>query len=1148
MILSRSSRLAPAFLALLLSPAFAQPTPQPRVQPGGPQPGDLERVFGPDGAVLVPYDELLRLIRGETPTPVDPPVTDLRPPSGFALVGAAVGARVDEGVVRCEATVDVDLVGRGGWTLVPLGLEQAALESATVGGQPAIVGQTHLLAQRIPAAERPASIAGYGVLLQGTGRRTLKLAFTLALQKKPGQAGFELSLPGAALTKVSLAVPQASRDLSVEHALAHQPASEGVVSAFFEAGAKARFAWTPRPSAAVRQPSARVKALVYADANTAVQLEEGLLRTTAVIHYRIHQAPVEELRLRVPAGATVLGATGPYVSRFPEVTRKGDAQEVLVRLSEPRQGELALTLKLEQLLREGAELVPIPAVSPLGAERSSGRVAVGASQFLTLEPQQTSGLSKVEATDFPIALLQTALGWQPGGEQQAPLTFRYPREPWTLQVAARQVQAEVEAKLHTLAVVGDDETGLATSVAITVRKRPIFSLRFALPRDYQFLDFGDPSAVKDRRVEDGKGPDGADGKVLVLELARPLPPGQHDLLIFGSVRRAQGDEVELPRLSLLGAAKETGVVGVAAVSHLQLSARQKEGLWSLALSDLAAQGFPLGVKAGEELAFAYRYGPARGGRGGRASFSVQKREPRVRARTETLVDCQEDQVRVESEVHFEVEYAGIDRVELRGPAALAKALVFDHDGITGADAKVEGERATWTVRLQGKRSGAFSLRCHYAIKLDDFAAGQQKVVPIPPLEVLGCARQSEEIAVKKHENLVLADAARDLVETRDPREVAPALRKPGVIRAYRVQGWPFRLSLEVTKYDFREPQGILIRHLHQTEVVGEKGGLQAEALLSVQNRSEQYLTVLLPPGATVRGLKVDGKTETFHLESKDGRPTLLIDLGPVTKARQGEPFQIRLRYNAPLVVPRATGALEPLALEFPREKGAVPVARHTRSLYLPKGYAFLSFDVEGTKHFEERGVWATLTGELRALRGQPLRPDALRRGAQAARDAIVRLEAMGGRQAGVYEALDLPRDRQDHLFERLGGGLSVSARVMAWPLFYLLDLLILVAVVALGFTVDKRQLLPSPWIFPLVAGALSMAGGAVLGRALEPFFAAAFLGSVGLVAFFLLRGALREVTERQAARNAERTEREAQVARERAAAAEAEARLQEAQA
>ncbi len=813
-------------------------------------------------------------------------------------------------------------------------------------------------------------------------------------------------------------------------------------------------------------------------------------------------------------------------------------------LRRPLLGSAQLVLQLEQNLPEDADVVPVPRVTTLGTERERGSVAVRAARYLTLEPRNVKGLAKVQPRVFPSQLL-SHLGWKLG-EPRPPLVFQHRGGAWELEVATRAVQAEVEGKLHSLAIVREEEVALATTAAITVRKRPVFGLRFALPKGYTFLHFGNQRQVRDHRIE---------GQVVALR--EPIRAGRTIALgIFGLVRREATEEgaegankVVVERLRLLDTDKESGQLAVGSKLHLQLApAGRPQGLWPLDLRELVAGGFPHGAAQGEELLYAFRHTQAESS----ATFQVTKREPRLRAQLETLVDAQEDQVRIKTKAACEVEFAGLTSVRLRGPAVLKDLLAFDQEGIANTAVALEGEdHAIWTISLQGKRTGAFSLGWHYTIKLDDFSAGQQKSVSLASLEILDTFRHSEEVALKKHENLVATDIARELVETRDPRELSPGLRGSGVIRGYRVQAWPFRLTFQLTKYDFRAPLGIEIRHVHTDEVVSERGTVSAEAVLEIQNRNQQDLQVLLPPGARMISLMLANRTSEWRAgAAREGRPLVLVHLGQVTKERA--PFKVLLRYEYPLALPSALGEIAPTPLGFPLAKPAsgvseVPVARSTRTLYLPKDYAYLSFS-GGTKHFEEEGVWRTLTGFLRDLRGQPRRISVARRAAAQTQDAIAQLRGVRS-QASIYTPLDLPtrRTHRQYLFERLGAEVSPRVRVMAWPLFYLLDLLVLVLVVACGFVLALKKTPGAPWAFPLIVLALSLVGGAVGGRALQPFFAAAFLGASGLLMVFLVQAMWRELTVRRSERAVERGEREAQVARERAAAMEAEAALREAE-
>jgi len=128
------------------------------------------------------------------------------------------------------------------------------------------------------------------------------------------------------------------------------------------------------------------------------------------------------------------------------------------------------------------------------------------------------------------------------------------------------------------------------------------------------------------------------------------------------------------------------------------------------------------------------------------------------------------------------------------------------------------------------------------------------------------------------------------------------------------------------------------------------------------------------------------------------------------------------------------------------------------------------------------------------------------------------------------------------LFEKLDNPTHLNVSYSSWSLFYILDVLVLIAVVAGGVLLDSRKLL-SPLVYVPAVGGLMLLGAIFGGTAYDPFFASGFVGSLGLGAFFLGRAAWRELTVNRHARRLEELNEEAQVARARAQAAEAEARL-----
>lgn len=1115
---------------------------------------EFDKVFDREqGGVFVPYQELLRLLERANARPTPPPVDATTPPAEFVLVGAKLEGTAGERVVQFTATFDIEVLEADRWVIVPIGLGEASLEEVKAGDKRAVVGpMSQLVAQlnqqpQPPGARRPALPAhGYGVILKGAGRIQTTARFAVPIASKPGQSSFRLTLPSAALSNFEVTLPQAGLGVNVDNALAtEEQAIQGQdqtrVRAYFGAAASAVVTWNPRPkqvAGETRQP------LLFADTETSLRLDEGVLQTTTRIAYRILQAPCGEFRVQFPKGYTLLSVRGENMSALPTPEAGNDAQTIVVRLHDKVQDAYALELRLERVLGDGTSEIEVPRVVTLGTERESGLLAARASEFLTLEPMAgLTGVSQIDAGGLT-QTLASDLRWGPG-QPRPPLAFRYLRQPWALKLKATRVEPEVDGKVFTHAVVKDDEVAVATTVRYTIKKRGIFGVRLRLPQGFQVLDCGDERTVKDHRAvpatEDEKKQ--GLGDILVVDFQNQANPGPFALPIIGTVKRtpmgpeAAKEVVALPRLGLLDVAKETGVLGIAAMSHLELQA-EHQGVVPRGVRDLGGLGFPYGAGQGEDLVYAFSYGRPDGVA---VKLNVKKREPKVTAKVESLVDAQEDLVRVETVVNYLVEYAGVEQVRLEVPAALNTEQAFKIEGDLVKDRRceVKDKTAIWTVTLQGKRTGAFAIKTLYDIKLDDFKAGQQKDVALHELKVLDCFSETGDIAIKKHENLVIADVEREAIERRDQRELPDALKSRGAIQAFRYVSHPNKLVLRATKYNFQAPLGILVTHLHQDEVVVEEDGtLKVEAFLLLQNNAEQLLTVALPAGAEMRGLEVMGQTREWS--PIDGaQPTIQVQLGD---APRDVPFPVRLRFDIPRQGKLGTlGALELFTVRFPlKDDKFVPVARLTRRLYLPQGYAWLDFDTDATKLFDDSTLWEDLKTSL-GVRVVRVAPGTGREAVDAAVDGLRNQFPLGANREN-YTPLVLPSDGPPRTFEKLDSPSRLKVRYATWPVFFFLDVLCLVGVIALGAVVEAKQL-ARPLVFVGASAAVALLGATFLGRAWEPFLASALVGSAGLGAFYVLRGGWREVTvERHKRRMAELAE-EAQVAKARAQAAEAEAKL-----
>ncbi len=1162
----RTSRALPLLLASLAvltgSPAAAQeaagPPPMPeRVYVPIEQ---FDDVFEKEGrGVFVPWDELREVIEkaraalGERAPQAPPPA----PPTDALLVSAAFSGQAGERVARFTATFVVEVLEPREWVVVPIGLGEAALEEVRVGdGSGAVVAPLAELAARLGRRGAALPKRGYGILLRGAGRVTTTATFAVPIVSNPGESSFGLSLPRAALTRFEVTLPETGFNVQVGGALATEetpdPAKrETRVRAYFGGAPETRVTWNPKPKEV--EGVAR-ESLLFASTETALKIDEGVVQAAVAVTYQILQAPCGEFRLLIPAGYTLLGVEGEHMAETPQAVPHEGAQLVVVRLHEQASGRYALALRLERNLAEGERVLEFPRVVTLGTERESGLLAARASEFISLEPAGLRGLSQVDVGSLTPGLA-TELGWETkGGGERPPLVFRYLRQPYALRIETAPILPEVDGKLHTLATIYDDKVELVATVVYEVRKRGVFDVRLRLPRGFT-LELPIVPPVKQHRIEPASPEERQRGlgDVLVVEFLRQQQPGTFALTVRGYVLRdpRQPEEgeatLELPRFGLLDVREETGVLGIAAAGHLEPAVRKvdQRGLNDEGVGSLAGLGFPHRAAPRTTLSHGFRYSSPEGVG---LKLTIKRRAPKVSARVEALVDAQEDKVRVDAAVRYTVEHAGVERLRIRVPAALATEEELKISGEGVKDKHVErpaegAETVVWVVTLQDKQLGEYTLDLQYDLKLEDFQAGQQRTVTLHELEVLDAFTETGDYALKKHENLVIGELEMIAVEKRDKRELPEALRRHGPLHAYHYASHPHTLTLQLTKYDFQAPLGILVKHLHQEEVLTRDGILKAEALLALQNNAEQFLTVLLPPGATIRGLQVDGRNEEWSEGQPDaeGRPSLQVHLGEVTKTRKEQPFLIRLRYD---LVGEPLGASSRLVLHtlrFPLAGGKeVPVARLTRRVHLPAEYNYLEFDTDATKHFDETSLWESLKDALNVRTAVEQRRSS--QASSSAKVAIRELEGMPvlGGGGGIYPSLQVPTGGVVRLFEKLENHSRLEVRAMRWSTYYVLDVLTLLLVIGLGLTLVRLERVGAAAYVGTAAG-LAVLGAAFLGRSFEPFCVTAFNGALGLGGFFLARGLWRELTVLRHERRLAALDREAEVARERARAAEREA-------
>lgn len=1052
---------------------------------------DLEEAFEQAGrGIFLPYDEFLDLWRRAIAPrlPVVEPADE--PPVDWTIARASLSGRVTGKSVTLEGVWDIRVLQQG-WVSVPLDFGPLAVEELAFVGESrgAVIGQTP---------------SGRHIVVRDPGPLQLKVRLLAPVAEKPGLRSFSLKAPGAAVNRLDLEIAGHGQHVEVSPRLAMEttetdasppesasPSPITRVVAYLGAGNDVHVTWRPEvEEVAAEEP------LLVASTETAVSVEEGVVRTETRVGYRIHNAPARRFRIAIPSGWRVLSVRGENLRDYDlhdEEPAAGAPPPALprrvlqVRLHSEVKDTYGLEMRLERIFDDATAKLEMPAIEVLAAERESGYVTVAPSATLRLDVSEQEGVSQVDAADLP--------AWLASRSGRAALGYRYLKHPWKLVTDVEEIEPELEGRVATIFTIHDEELQLGARIDYTIKRRGIFSLSLRLPADLTILDVGTPASVKDWRAR----PDPDDAAIQVLEVDLPTQTlGAYALTLHAQGKREAGVETLVtPMVRLVGAKKETGLVGVAAASHLKLTTGKAEGLLPVGVPELRRHGFPHAAGQGDELTLGFRYGkpPANG-----PEVTVTRREPKVTATIATTARCEEDLLRVEATVSYEIRYAGVDTLVLELPASVGADAKIEAQGTPGIKERKkttsdDGKTVRWTLALQSKATDRYALRVVWETKLGELKSGESTEISLAALAARDVFHESGHIAIHKDENLVIEALASGGLEPVDVRELPPSLRQAGAFRGYKYVSHPYGLDLTVFKYDYEPVPDLVVNHIHLDQVLSKEQVLSTEMIIRMQNNRRQFLTLELPAGSSIRGVRVAGNA--VFPSKGEGDDVYLVDLA----AQRGStaPFLVHLVYETPLGATRR----EPMGVyahldiptpRFPPESQAgrsldVPVARLTRRVYLPNDMLVMAFDSNMRRHFVPRGLFPDARRLI--LDGGPRPGPNLTREIQALR------ATGGGSQVGLDVSIALPADIP-YSFSKLDQDVELRVRLLGWKTLWLLEILVLAGVMALGIWLVRSDGCGRTR-YILVAAAVTLVVQTVAGEAATQLLGAALTG-LGLLA------------------------------------------------
>lgn len=797
--------------------------------------GDAQRVF----VTREEYQDLLS--RARLPEPETPPPREVVVLAADYQVVLAGERAVIQGRLQLE-------VLEPGLHVVSIPLEGVGLQTATLDGGSAVLGRDQ---------------AGMPQLfIEGRGRHELSLDLTMPVVTSAAQQAVSFRVPTPAATRIRVSVPG-----NVE-------IRSGVLSRVFDqVAAVTRFEVPPARGTQqlVMSLNNRTRALQRVVSARSVLVDEvtqGYRRLHATMSMQVLRGGAPSFAFRLPNDLEVTDVVAPQVAQW-RVREENNERVLEVQLHEQATDRVTLAITAA-----GTRPSPGPwtltQIEPLDVV---GHVAVLG--LLLDERLDAEQLAAEKAFPIDVSVLRQAVPASvfvadPSAPQIRPVAAWLAAENGSV-ISAELIRpdAAVDVKVATLLSLDEDAQRLRSTVTLRPQAEPIKAVTLEIPNDWEVTAVlaadGSPLAFTPAIGQDTPGVR-VRFPVQVAESTATSFTVQAESVPAGWLAQWSEQAVEFPILRIRGGTFLEGAVAVTATGDLAVRPEELDGLIPLARREREEVGL-----AADEGTFAYRLLSAEHA----AEFAVERRQPRITARTFTFARIGNEAVTTHAEVLYDIERAATRTLSFRLP--LDTPPLISLRGLAGVEVsefssrEVDGSRL-WTAQLADRSRGTAGLAIDFQQPL---TLGEQPIdLPLPCIEADGVDYQSAAVAVEGNPEIdvTLASGGRPI----DAGELVDAEYQVGrrLLGVYGFVGTAEVSAAVTRRAGYALPEAITQR-VELLTLQGTAGVAQTAARYELRTNAA-FLQVTLPAGAALWSVSIDGRPS---LPQRDG-DAVLVSLPP----------------------------------------------------------------------------------------------------------------------------------------------------------------------------------------------------------------------------------------------------------------------------
>jgi hypothetical protein len=798
------------------------------------------------GQVTLPLDEYQRLLQLAATQP-------LPSPSSYAVGQSLLNVVFAQREQRLSATVTAEVQVEtfvDGWTLVPVLGPGAALESATVDGQPV---------QLVQRAE--------GLFWLAEGRRQATLALTYHADARFADRAWITSVPvpQAAATRFALQIPQTHIDLAVAPSanLVTQE-RDGVTTATgtLPASAAVMISW--------RVAVAREHVLSRAEYHGALQASgpapgDGGSREGAIAwQARIDAELLIDGEVTVPLVSTATTLVGVEVDGEPATVFEQEGRfAVRVAGAGPHRIDLRFLSAVtapDGVPSSGFDIPDVP-VSKFELElpgdqrvqARAGGASASARLAASVVTEHTDGGTR--ATFHIPMSRQLALSWM----EAIPADVAVERRA---NAVVYQALYAAEGVLYGLAAIRYEITRGETR-----------ELEFTMPASAQVNHIGSAAgAIADWiavEAGDESAEQSAPGLTRVRVFLNRAVSGEFVLDIayeqLLEERPAPGGEaapVEAPILRAQGVTRQKGMIALLAGADLALAP-----LDHAEMSEVGENQLPAFFRNQLELSVSHTFKyHSEAARLAVNAVTPERRQGKFNAQVDSLISIGEVTLKGQVSIENDVKSGVLRELRLFLPADLNVLGVSGPSIRTHTVTQVDGRQAV-AIEFTREMDGQFRIELIYErIMLDGSTESALPPVDVPRVDVEGADVVQGRIAIEALAAIEVQPGAVEQLSALEISELPRALvlkTTNPILLAYRYvrTETPFALQLRITRHEEIDVQVAAIDSAYYQTLYTTDGLAVTRVQFEVRNSRRQFLRLALPAGSEVWSVFVDGAAE-----------------------------------------------------------------------------------------------------------------------------------------------------------------------------------------------------------------------------------------------------------------------------------------------